>query len=339
MEAVYTQGVRVAEALQTNTRRFEDLWLFSTHLGDPKAAFLIVFPLAFYLHRRSGVAVLWVAALSEWLNLLLKWILFGQRPYWWIGESRLFVKNTPQVEQFQSTCETGPGSPSGHAMVTGAVWWVVVSSLASFLRSRTGSKILAAMPYLFYALLLAAVGLSRIFILAHFPHQVIGGVLAGVMLGVLLNRTVPEGRLLLFFLCSSMALLLGALLMYAGLEVLGIDLSWSISLAKRWCSKSEWVRMDTAPFSSLTRDAGSLLGLGLAQFWKPGGWALPWIPRTLCLALASLALFHISRFPLPTVPALLFYSLFFLKYTIVPQVVMVMVPGLVHLLTAKPKRD
>lgn len=30
-----------------------------------------------------------------------------------------------------------PGSPSGHAMVTAAAWWVVVSSLGSYLHSRT----------------------------------------------------------------------------------------------------------------------------------------------------------------------------------------------------------
>lgn len=113
----------------------------------------------------------------------------------------------------------------------------------------------------------------------------------------------------------------------------------SIVLAKRWCSHSEWVRMDTAPFSSLTRDTGALLGLGLAQFWKPGGWTLPWVPRTLCLALSSLALHYVSSFQLPTVPPLLFYSLFFLKYTFVPQVVIVLIPGFVHLLTAKPKKD
>lgn len=41
------------------------------------------------------------------------------------------------------------------------------------------SKILAAIPYLFYMLLLGAVGLSRVFILAHFPHQVIAGILTG----------------------------------------------------------------------------------------------------------------------------------------------------------------
>ncbi|KAK1794292.1 hypothetical protein P4O66_011178, partial [Electrophorus voltai] len=266
-------------------------------------------------------------------------ILFGERPYWWIGESRLFVKNRPQLQQFQSTCETGPGSPSGHAMVTAAVWWVVVSSLASFIHTRSGSKVLAAVPYLLYTVLLGVLGLSRIFILAHFPHQVIAGILAGLILGVFLNRTVPECRPLLFHVRTSMGLLLGTLIIHALLEKAGLNLSWSISLAKRWCSKPEWVRMDTTPFSSLTRDAGALLGLGLAQFWKPGGWTLPWVPKTLCLALSSMALYHISRFPLPTIPPVLFYALFFLKYVVVPQVVMVMVPGTVHLLTAKAKQD
>uniref|UniRef100_A0A8C2JNI5 Glucose-6-phosphatase n=1 Tax=Cyprinus carpio TaxID=7962 RepID=A0A8C2JNI5_CYPCA len=339
METVYRQGVQMAEELQRRTRSYEGFWLIASHLGDPKAAVLLVFPLVFYTHRRTGIAVLWVTALAEWLNLVFKWILFGERPYWWIGHSGLFSKNPPKVQQFLSTCETGPGSPSGHAMVTGAVWWVIVSFLASSFHTRTGSKVLAAVPYLLYAVFLACVGLSRIFILAHFPHQVIAGLLAGVFLGIFLNRTVPECRPLLFFFRFSLALLLGALLMHGALQNIGVDLSWSISLAKRWCSRSEWIRLDTAPFSSLNRDAGVLLGLGLAQYWKPGGWDLPWVPRTLCLALSSIALHYISSFPVPTVPPLLFYSLFFLKYSIVPQVVMVLVPGFVHHLTAKPKRE
>ncbi|NP_001073535.1 glucose-6-phosphatase 3 [Danio rerio] len=339
MESLYRQGVWMAEALQQNSRSLEDLWLVASHMGDPKAAVLLVFPVVFYIHRRTGIAVLWVAALSEWLNLVFKWILFGERPYWWIGQSGLFSEKPPEVQQFQSTCESGPGSPSGHAMVTSAVWWVIISSLASFSQAYTGSKILSAVLYLLYAVFLGCVGLSRIFILAHFPHQVVAGLLTGVLLGVFLKRSVPERRPLLFFFRFSMALLGAALIFHAVLEKTGIDLSWSISLAKRWCSRSEWVRMDTAPFSSLNRDAGVLLGLGLAQYWKPGGWTLPRAPRTLCLALSSLALHYISRFPLPTVPPLLFYSLFFLKYSIVPQVVMVLVPGFVHLLTAKPKRE
>ncbi|XP_046887858.1 glucose-6-phosphatase 3 [Hypomesus transpacificus] len=339
MDAIYTQGILMAETLQQKTKSQEKLWLIATHLGDPKAAFLLIFPLAYFLSKKTGAAIVWVAAITEWFNLIFKWMLFGERPFWWIGESHLYENNPPKVNQFASTCETGPGSPSGHAMVTAAVWWVMVSSLGSRLYSRTHSVLIAAVPYLFYLLLLVAVGLSRIFILAHFPHQVIVGSLTGLILGVILSRRVPEHRPLRFYVCCSLGLLIGTLLFHTALGQLGINLSWSISLAKKWCSHPEWIRLDTAPFSSLTRDCGAILGLGLAQHWKPEGWTLPWAPRALCLALSSMALYHVNRLPLPIQPQPLFYGLFFLKFIIVPQVVMVFIPGLVQLLTAKKKKD
>ncbi|XP_072229344.1 glucose-6-phosphatase 3 [Leuresthes tenuis] len=339
MEAVHTQGIWVAELLQQQTNNLEKYWLVITHLGDPKAAFLLIFPFTYFVSKRTGVAVLWVAAISEWLNLVFKWMLFGERPFWWIGESGLFVNTQPKVHQFPSTCETGPGSPSGHAMVTAAVWWVVVSSLGTSLYARTHSVMISATPYLLYVGMLVAVGISRIFILAHFPHQVIAGSITGFILGIVLSSRVPEGRPLLFFFSISIGLLLSALMLYAGLQQLGIDLSWSIALAKKWCSHAEWIRLDTAPFSSLTRDCGALLGLGLSQYWKPNGWPLPWAPRALSLAISSMGLYHVNRLPLPVQPQVLFYGLFFVKFVLVPQIVMVLVPGLVHLCTHKKKKD
>ncbi|KAF6730006.1 Glucose-6-phosphatase 3 [Oryzias melastigma] len=340
METVYTHGIRVAETLQEQTSHLEKFWLTVTLLGDPKAAFLLVFPFTYFISKRTGVAVVWVAAISEWLNLVFKWILFGERPFWWIGESGLYDKTSqPKVHQFPSTCETGPGSPSGHAMVTAAVWWVVVSSLGSFVYSRTHSLVISAVPYMLYVTVLAAVGISRIFILAHFPHQVIAGCLTGLLLGVTLRSTVPEGRPLLFFFSFSVGLMFSALVLNVALQQLGVDIFWSISLAKKWCSRGEWIRLDTAPFSSLTRDCGALVGLGLAQYWKPGGWSLPWAARALSLAVSSMGLYHVNRLPLPVKPQSLFYSLFFVKFVLVPQIVMVFVPGLVHLLTRKKKKD
>lgn len=195
---------------------------------------------------------------------------------------------------------------------------------------------------------------------------------------MVLSRRVPEGRPLLFFFSFSIGLLLGTLMLHAGLQQLGIDLSWlvffitfmcigesvhcvissvrwsksffprldifylfhrSITLAKKWCSRAEWVRLDSAPFSSLTRDCGALLGLGLAQYWKPGGYSLPWAPRALSLAISSMGLYHVNRLPLPVRPQGLFYGLFFVKFVIVPQIVMVLVPGLVYLFTHKKKKD
>lgn len=41
------------------------------------------------------------------------------------------------------------------------------------------SVALSAVPYLVYVLMLVAIGLSRVFILAHFPHQVVAGAISG----------------------------------------------------------------------------------------------------------------------------------------------------------------
>lgn len=328
----------MADTLQRSTREHESTWLFASHMGDPKAAFLLLFPLTYFFSQRTGVSVVWVAAITEWLNLLFKWILFGERPYWWIKESPLFLKNAPELQQFSSTCETGPGSPSGHAMVTAAVWWVMTSSMASYILSRTRSKVVACLPYLVYSIVLITVGLSRIFILAHFPHQVLAGIVTGILLGVYLSRTVPDSNSLAFLRVSA-CLLVGTLVFHSALERMGVPLSWSVALARKWCSHAEWVRLDTNPFSSLMRDCGALIGLGLAQSWKPGGWSLPRSSRALCLALSAMALHHINRFSLPVASPPLFYALFFVKYTVVPQVVMLFIPGAVHFVINKAKRD
>ncbi|XP_061913280.1 glucose-6-phosphatase 3-like isoform X1 [Entelurus aequoreus] len=336
MERIHTVGIWMAESLQRETGSLEGLWLFATHAGNPKAAFLLLFPLADFFSRRAGVAVLWVGALADWLNLTLKWVMFGERPYWWIGESRVFLAEQPQVQQFSATCENGAGSPSGHAMATAAVGWVVASSLASFLSRRTRSWPLTRAPYLLYAAFLLAVCLSRVFLLAHFPHQVLSGALVGLLVGSLLNRRVPEGRRLFFFVSLSAALMGGALMLYAGLQQMGVDLSWSLSLAHKWCQRADWVRPDMSSFTSLTRDCGTLLGLGLAEYWKPGGWSLPRTWRALSLALSSAGLYLVHRLPTPVRPPALFYSLVFVKFALVPQIVMALVPGLVHLVTLVP---
>ncbi len=47
--------------------------LFITRLGDPRHAFLTYFPLTYFLRPLSGVKVMWVAVISEWLNSAFKW--------------------------------------------------------------------------------------------------------------------------------------------------------------------------------------------------------------------------------------------------------------------------
>eukprot|EP00794_Sanderia_malayensis_P020500 gene20500-22517_t len=43
------------------------------NFGDPRNAFLVIFPICYGLSSRTGIACLWIAALTEWINAILKW--------------------------------------------------------------------------------------------------------------------------------------------------------------------------------------------------------------------------------------------------------------------------
>ncbi|XP_059494621.1 glucose-6-phosphatase 3 isoform X2 [Stegostoma tigrinum] len=227
MESIHMHGIRVAESLQQTLGGFEKSLLWMSWIGDPKASFFIYFPVTYFLSRKIGISVLWITVLTEWLNLTFKWLLFGERPFWWIHESGVYSEQQmPKLKQFYSSCETGPGSPSGHAMITGAAWWVMMTTLSAFIYDRTRSSMAKNAPIVLYFVMLLAIGISRIFILAHFPHQVLAGIFTGAALGFLLGRYIPENIKLIHYVTTSVGLLLGALGLYWGLHYIGVNVSW-----------------------------------------------------------------------------------------------------------------
>ncbi|XP_048646443.1 glucose-6-phosphatase 3 isoform X4 [Marmota marmota marmota] len=230
MESAMGAGIVMAEALQNQLPWLENVWLWVTFLGDPKILFLFYFPVAYYASRRVGIAVLWISLITEWLNLVFKWFLFGDRPFWWVHESGYYSQTPARVHQFPSSCETGPGSPSGHCMVTGAAFWPIMTAVSSQVAARTRSRWVRVIPSLAYCTFLLAVGLSRIFLLAHFPHQVLAGLITGAVLGWLMTPRVPMERELSFYGLTALALMLGASLIYWTLFSLGLDLSWLDSI-------------------------------------------------------------------------------------------------------------
>ncbi|EPY88886.1 glucose-6-phosphatase 3 [Camelus ferus] len=263
MESTLNAGIAMAEALQNQLPWLENVWLWVTFLGDPKNLFLFYFPAAYYSSRRVGIAVLWISLITEWLNLVFKWLLFGDRPFWWIHESGYYSQAPAQVHQFPSSCETGPGA----------------------------------------------------------------------VLGWLMTPRVPMERELSFYGLTSLALLLGASLIYWTLFTLGLDLSWSINLASKWCERPEWVHLDSRPFASLSRDSGAALGLGIALhspcYAQVRRAHLGHGQKLACLVLAMGLLGPLDWLGYPPQISL-FYIFNFLKYTLWPCLVLALVPWLVH---------
>uniref|UniRef100_T1IE30 glucose-6-phosphatase n=1 Tax=Rhodnius prolixus TaxID=13249 RepID=T1IE30_RHOPR len=194
-------------------------------LCDTSYAIAILFPVFASLDTKLGFQVLLVSSVTEWANVLLKWLLAEGRPYWWIKEEKVKIP----LRQSSVTCETGPGSPSGHVMGTAALGYVFLQWLLIWLGHTVPTervKMRKFATYFLWFLYLATVTLvsiSRVNIAAHFPHQCV----------------------------------LGA--------VLGFDAGWSIKMAFKWCLRPETVSVYTTPIYSLVRDSGCFFGMALAS--------------------------------------------------------------------------
>uniref|UniRef100_A0A915EXJ3 glucose-6-phosphatase n=1 Tax=Echinococcus canadensis TaxID=519352 RepID=A0A915EXJ3_9CEST len=94
----------------------------------------------------------------------------GERPFWWVKSHK---SANLTLKQFDITCETGPGSPSGHCMVFVAGW------LPLILYIKHRRKKLGATLYSLLIICTIVVGVSRLYTATHFPHQVIEGSVAG----------------------------------------------------------------------------------------------------------------------------------------------------------------
>ncbi|KAB0390908.1 hypothetical protein E2I00_016310 [Balaenoptera physalus] len=213
-------------------------------------------------------------------------------------------------------------------------------AISSQVATRTHSCWVRVIPSLAYCTFLLAVGLSQVFLLAHFPHQVLAGLITGAVLGWLMTTPqLPTERELSFYGLSSLALLLGASLICWTLFTLGLDLSWSINLASKWCERPECVHLDSRPFASLSRDSGAALrGLGIALhspcYAQVRRAYLGHGQKLASLVLATGLLGPLDR--LGYTPQIsLFYIFNFLKHTLWPCLVLVLVPWLVHTFSAQ----
>lgn len=140
--------------------------------------------------------------ISDFLNLVLKWwekivgkrlwkfidfsifrILSEDRPYWWVHETKSYTSLTrPVLYQNERTCETSPGSPSGHLMIAASFLFVMLISVEKlivlkFMRYRRELRYLAR---LIFALILIVTMISRMYFATHFLHQCIFGATMGV---------------------------------------------------------------------------------------------------------------------------------------------------------------
>lgn len=343
-------------------------------LFDPRYVFLIYAPILFSLNKAVGHRMVLALSLTEWINQILKWILAGERPYWYVHErnQQMHAANKasgitsgsthnaswpsqqllttgnyfPTIQQFPVTCELGAGSPSGHAMVSATVWYILINALLNnelkpFSRYEKDNNkrndtipfmnILKKLTWTWYVTILILISLSRVYLACHFPHQC----LTGAVLGLLVARFVTE-KVSLHRLRGSNFLFLTVLMFtcvmatFMILKTFGFNPLWSVDKATQWCEKKENLHMDTTPFFSMMRYLGCCFGIGLAfkqsKLLKETNSIVREsnIYSSLAIALRRLLTSALSIYfgrlvlaiPLPKDIMVLFYALSFVQYVL-----------------------
>ena len=165
------------------------------------------------------------------------------------------------------------GFPSGHVMSVTAVGLHIALALDNFidhaphlsLRLKTLLKILVYATYFF---MIMSVALSRVYVSTHFPHQVFVAAFIGTAVTFAVHKVSSYQDLSSSLVCSvsSITMLIVAIVFYKAIILSGYDPSFTVCLAKKWSRRKSWVHLDTTPFFAITRDCGTLFGLGMSTF-------------------------------------------------------------------------
>lgn len=248
METILDFGIRFITALQNLGDWQVPLMKFFTFLGTEEFYMLVLPVLYWCVSAPLGARVAVILMLSGGINDALKLAFHAPRPYWY----------SPSVKHFAS--ETSFGAPSGHAQNAVAVWGIV----AAYLKKGWGWAIAILLMFL--------IGLSRLSLGVHFPHDVVFGWLIGLLLLWLTvrvwqpianwaRRQPTGGQILLAFLASLVLMTPSAIL-----------LLW---LKENWQPPAAWAAYASEAVSanSLLTTGGTLFGLLAGILWleRAGG--------------------------------------------------------------------
>lgn len=351
MDSLHENSIHAISAIQKSFDDQKNVMFLLSNMFDPRYAFLFYAPLVFSLDWATGRKLMWVTVIAEWSNQILKWLMRGERPYWWVhefsqsnqsaGGDPFVGTKLPHIEQTFMTCETGPGSPSGHAMATAAVWYILVEAMLKRYTKSQGAKgsqgnsVFNSVCWSAYTFVLCCVSLSRIYLAAHFPHQCLLGMGMGVAVAILVSNLNTDRVTRNGYLLGTAGMFASAMLTYALLLALGFNPLWSVERALKWCAKREHVHLDTSPFFSMMRYSGFFLGMGLglhSRFHRAiSGLNFSGSMKAVTAALSLAVSKAIEKAPISTeslhVNAI--YAIVFVQSLLLPYIFVAVVPYLV----------
>ena len=246
MQSILEFGVRLIVAMQ-GTGAWPTLPMQFFSLLGTEDFFMLALPILYWcVDSMLGIQVALILLVNTNINSAFKLALHGPRPYWF----------SPKVSALAS--ETSFGVPSGHAQTAATIWGL----LAAHLRKWWG--------WLIAVLLILLIGISRLYLGVHFPHDVLlGWLLGGLMLWLTLRfwepvlaraKRMQAGRQVLAAFLASLVLFLLPLLPFLWLK------------ATNWQPPQDWAMFATqaVSVSAEATVAGTFFGMLVGLIWLAG---------------------------------------------------------------------
>jgi membrane-associated phospholipid phosphatase len=300
MQTILDFGIRLVLALQGLGEWLTSPMKFFSLIGTEEF-FMLILPLLYWcVDSLLAIRVTVILMFSTSLNGALKLALHGPRPYWY----------SPGVRGLAT--ETSFGVPSNHAQSAAVVW----GTLAAALRKWWG--------WLVAILLILLIGLSRLYLGVHFPHDVLlGWLIGGLILWLTMRfwdpvtawvKKLSAGWQVLAAFLISLAMLLLPLIPYVWLKI------------TNWQPPQAWAIYATQAFSlhGAVTAAGTLFGMlaGLVWLARQGGFQNKgvWWKLVLRYLLGIAGVFIIRyglKFIFPEGETVLAHFFSYLRYTLI----------------------
>ncbi|XP_075988488.1 glucose-6-Phosphatase [Anticarsia gemmatalis] len=277
MEQIYALGIVCIEFVQEWFSDFEWYFELVNNISNPHYVTEIMFPVMCTFDSVFATQLLLCMAFGGWLNCIMKWWLQEERPYWWVRETTYYGESErPVLMQTWQTCETGPGSPSGHSTAAAMLILLMLMWIKHIMHDR--KCYIWWWTWVLYpvsAIALCSVMLARMYVATHFPHQVLFGAFVGSFLAPALCIYISDPFIWRYgagsvrraqgwhALGAALAAALSVLAYYL-LLLTGHDPQWTIKLAFRWCQSPEEINVCSTPIFALVQSTASLLGLALS---------------------------------------------------------------------------
>ncbi len=169
MDNLFTLGLQIIQWLQGLGSWLTPVMKAFTFLGNEQFYLIVAPAILWCIDATLGIRLGLFLMINGMLNTALKVAFHGPRPYWYTRDVTVL-----------GSAENSFGVPSGHAQNAAVVW----GALAVHIK-RT-------VAWITLILLIFFIGLSRIYLAVHFPHDVLLGWLFGIiLLWVLLRLEKP----------------------------------------------------------------------------------------------------------------------------------------------------